>query len=380
MTHQQPAPVPRRVLVVDNAAPDPQRSAGERAMVDLMAALHDLGVAVRFHSASSTDTSIGEVLDDWQPDAAIVSRPGPGAVALPALLARPLVMRVYWGHDIHARRLAAQERTLSSAPTTGERVAVLSERECWRHYDVAAYPTHREADLVGAAVGGHGIACPYYSLDTADLPPMAGWTSRRAGVLMVGSASHAPNRDAVQWTVDEILPRLRRDDPDIDVTVVGDWPAEQVRMLEQPGVRFVGRVDDDSLRALHDASLCLLAPLRFGSGSRRKVVAAMGLGLPVVTTSEGQQGVLIRDGAGLADGLTVADDPEHIAAAVRLLSRDQQAWTTRAGAARTAVERVYSAATYRSGVRAVLREASAARAGRMSGVRPQENLTNKEPS
>jgi glycosyltransferase involved in cell wall biosynthesis len=318
------------------------------------------GVVVTDSSGTGIDGMV-PALDQHTPAVAIVQRPGPALACISALHERPQVARVYWGHDIHSWRLAAQNRVRHQTPDHAERLTVLAERRDWAAYDVCAYPAAREADFVNAEVpGARAEAIPYFRLgpqDRAVVAPHAG----RSGALMVGGAAHMPNRDAVEFTVADVLPLTG----DMPLTVVGTWPRELIDRLQRPGVEFTGRVSDRRLLQLHHESLCLLAPLRFGAGTRRKLVAAMGLGLPVVTTSEGAQGLLVRD-ATADDGVLIADDPAALARHVRQL-HDPDVWTRASRAVSRRASNVYRTSAYDAGIDRVLRIAASRRDARLGG-------------
>lgn len=367
---------PGRVLVVDGAAFDPGTSAGARATYDLLVALLDLGqdveflplgvkgpadddelealrrMGVRAHRAGTV--ALPALLGSGDFSTVIAHRPGPGAITAAALEGAPDVVGIYWGHDIYARRLAAEAR-LGGRLSGDARVATLAERRCWSAFDLTVYPTQHEATAVEEAVpGARAVAIPYYLLDGPELPDEVPPRNGRHGLLMVGGAAHAPNRDAVEWLAATILPELLRQDATLEVTVVGEWPAELVRTLERPGLRFAGRVSESELVALHHRSVALVAPLRFGSGARRKLVAAMALGLPVVTTHEGQEGVLVRDGRGWQDGLTIADDADVFAAEALRLMGDDARWGAASARVASAARGVYGRAEFVDAVRSTL--------------------------
>lgn len=378
-----------RVLVIDGGPLDPASSAGERASLDLLDGLVSLGAHVWFlpmGSKGGQDARLlhalgqrglekvydpGEVRPaEWlathAADVVIAHRPGPAAMASVALMEHPEVARIYWGHDVHARRLAAQATTRGDVEAPAARAATLAERRCWDLYDLTVYPTEREAAMVAGAEGAErALACPYFLLAGPDLPCAVPPRAGRDGLLMVGGAAHTPNLDAVEWTLAEVLPAVRAEYPDVSLTVVGEWPSEHVDRLTAPGVRFVGQVSDDELLRLHHTAICLIAPLRFGSGARRKIVAAMGLGLPVVTTPEGQEGLLVRDGRGISDGLMVANDAPALAGAVAALAYDPNLWQRCADNARRSVSAVYNQPDYQEGIVAALHTARANRDARL---------------
>jgi O-antigen biosynthesis protein len=346
------------LLMIDGALPARESSAGERATFDLMEALHALGHGVSFTALGTNGkeqerlqalqaagitvlpgfggglTHLEEVLaQPW--DTVIIHRPGP-ALAAAAPLAASGAVTLHWGHDIHLWRLQAQQSWCGTVPVHKLRLTELVERRCWQAYDLTVYPTAREAEHV-AASGGRAAAVPYYRLTALDLPALGPWSSRR-GCLMVGAAFHAPNADAVEFAVREILPLLNAE---AFLTVVGEWPAEQRAPLQGPRVHFTGRVSEEELRRLHAEHLCLLAPLRFGAGARRKLVAAMGLGLPVLTTHEGLRGLLVRD-AGPTDGVLIAATGAQFAQQIAALQVDPGLHAAGVAAASAAVAAVYS--------------------------------------
>lgn len=329
---------------------------GDDALYDM---LRGIGVAV---TASSGDgiPGIAAALDASRAAVAIVQRPGPALASVSALQAHPEVVRIYWGHDIHAWRLAAGNELGEQPADHQERLTVLAERRVWTAYDVCAYPAAREASYINAEVpGACARAIPYFRLEAQDLAPPAPFRGRK-GALMVGGAFHAPNRDAVEFAVDRVVPLLK----DVPFTVVGAWPPELIEALQRPGVTFTGLVSDERLLQFQQEHVCLLAPLRFGAGTRRKLVAAMGLGLPVVTTSEGVRGLLVGD-ATPADGVLVADTAEALASYVNRLAADEQFWGWHSQVGAQRVAQVYRTPAYDSGIEQVLQVGAARRDERL---------------
>jgi hypothetical protein len=360
-----------RILIVDGPVPDRESSAGERATVDqidgLLALGHEVTVCALVddddgprraesiirrgaHVAGGAEGGLEHlraVAKSHQWDAIIAHRPGIALTTTAVLPLRPGAATIYWGHDIHTWRLGAQQAITQDVPRHQLRVNQVSEQHSWNSYDLTVYPTSREADFVSARPESpvRGVAMPYYRLTSDDLVEQVGGLGGRRGCLMVGTYAHPPNRDAVKYAVHEILPTLLERDRDATLTVVGDWPVSLRNQLQRPGVEFLGRVTDSELVALHASHVCLLAPLRFGAGTRRKLVAAMGLGLPVITTSEGARGLLVRD-AVPEDGILICDEPKALSDAVIELSSAPALWHDTAATARGSVAEVYSAVEF----------------------------------
>jgi glycosyltransferase involved in cell wall biosynthesis len=156
-------------------------------------------------------------------------------------------------------------------------------------------------------------------------------------VTFVGAMSYPPNIAAVQTFAQEILPRIRKQNPAVRFTVVGRDPHEQIRELEStPGVEVTGFVPD--VRPYLAEAAVVVVPMVSGSGIKNKVMEAFAMGRPVVATSLGVEGVEAEPDR----DLLVADEPAAFAdAVVRLIADPDQA--ARLGAAgRRLVEERYT--------------------------------------
>jgi glycosyltransferase involved in cell wall biosynthesis len=99
--------------------------------------------------------------------------------------------------------------------------------------------------------------------------------------------------------------------------IVGTNPTPEVTQLDGDGVHVTGRVDD--VVPYYSRSTACVVPLRAGGGTRLKILEAMALGRPVVSTSLGCEGLEVVDG----EHLFIADSPEQIADKVVRLLADQ---------------------------------------------------------
>jgi len=152
--------------------------------------------------------------------------------------------------------------------------------------------------------------------------------SEQPTMLFPGLLTYPPNEDAAAWIVERILPRIRRDRPDVRLLLVGA-PSARVRALAAaPGVEVTGPVPSMA-PYLRSADL-LLAPLRVGGGTRIKILEAFAYGVPVVATSIGAEGLDVRDGV----HLEIADDPTGLAERCLRLLDDPAARARLATAAR----------------------------------------------
>jgi len=111
-----------------------------------------------------------------------------------------------------------------------------------------------------------------------------------------------PSYSAAVRLLTRLLPAIRAKLPEVQVFIVG-WHARAAlrAFLPVPGVEVLENVSD-TRPFFENSSLLLYAPER-GSGMKVKVLEAFAYGVPVVTTSEGIEGLPAQDGihAGISD-------------------------------------------------------------------------------
>ena len=146
-------------------------------------------------------------------------------------------------------------------------------------------------------------------------------------LLSIGTMYWPPNVDAVQWFVSDVLPLVREEKPDARLMVVGAKPTDAIIALGQrgSGVVVTGTVPD--VRPFADTCGVFVVPLRSGSGMRVKILNALSMGLPVVSTTVGAEGIAVTHG----ENILLADTPRAFADAVLRVLNDR-AFAERLGA------------------------------------------------
>lgn len=135
-------------------------------------------------------------------------------------------------------------------------------------------------------------------------------------LLFVGGLDYPPNLEAATELVEQHLPVLRRALPELVVRLVGRDPADaRARWRGLAGVELAGPVDDllPHYRSSHAAYL----PIRSGGGTRIKILEAWALGLPVLSTDVGCEGLPAEDGVHLRRFVT---PPQGLAALLAVLA------------------------------------------------------------
>ena len=131
----------------------------------------------------------------------------------------------------------------------------------------------------------------------------------------IGRMDYYPNQECMSRFCDQVWPLLRARRPAAKLVIVGADPSPAMRALgERPGVTVTGSVAD--VRPHVRASAAMVAPLAIARGTQNKILEAMALGVPVVTSPAAAGGV----DAVAGEHLLVADSPdEQVAAILRVL-------------------------------------------------------------
>jgi glycosyltransferase involved in cell wall biosynthesis len=144
----------------------------------------------------------------------------------------------------------------------------------------------------------------------------------RADFVFIGNFMHEPNWDAVKILKQEIWPNIRKQLPQAQLHIYGAYATDKVTQLHHPQSGFLikGRAEE-ALAVLSNAKV-LLAPLRFGAGIKGKLLEAMQVGTPSVTTSIGAEGMHHNE---LWNGV-IADDWSEFANQAVQLYTNQEVW------------------------------------------------------
>jgi glycosyltransferase involved in cell wall biosynthesis len=172
----------------------------------------------------------------------------------------------------------------------------------------------------------NGMDCTAY----AGIDP----TPDRPRVVMAGTMMEGPNSDGAVWFAKKVWPRIKKLIPDAEFWCVGRDPCPTVRALDVvAGVTITGSVPD--VRPYLARSGVAVVPIRYGTGTRLKILEAMAAGLPVVSTRVGADGLDFEPGR----DLLLADTPRAFAWACVELLRNESRRREIAAAGRGAVQK-----------------------------------------
>ncbi|MBN2993533.1 glycosyltransferase family 4 protein [Pseudomonas cedrina subsp. fulgida] len=187
------------------------------------------------------------------------------------------------------------------------------ERRVMRQADHVVAVTQSDAQVLATIAGKpvsvvvNGVDCDHFAAARSDPS-----THR---VLFLGNYEYAPNVDAIEWALDEILPKVWERCPQARMSVCGfGMPASWRERWQDPRIEWQGFVPD--LLTLQSSSSVFLAPLRHGGGSKLKVLEALAAGLPLASTEQGVSGLDLVEGLDYLGGQTATGLADAV---VRLL-------------------------------------------------------------
>ena len=172
--------------------------------------------------------------------------------------------------------------------------------------------------------------------------------SDREGLLFIGHYLHSPNQDAVVYFVKEILPLIHKQLPDVRFTMLGSSITDTVKALASETIDAVGYVEDPV--PYFSSHRVFVSPLRYGAGMKGKIGQSMSLGLPLVTTAIGAEGMGLEDGR----QALICDDPEGFADAVVRLYQDEELWRSFSENGLAHIEKNFSYTAVRGALEKVL--------------------------
>jgi glycosyltransferase involved in cell wall biosynthesis len=157
------------------------------------------------------------------------------------------------------------------------------------------------------------------AVDTEMLQPIQRQADSMS-ILTLGTLHYPPNADGIRWFANEVFPLIQRAQPEVTLTIVGkNPPADFLKLQSQnPGtIEVTGYVPD--LRPFFERAALTVIAVRAGGGMRVRILEAFALGMPVVTTTVGLEGIEAQPG----EHVLVEDEPEKFAEATLMALKDK---------------------------------------------------------
>ena len=156
---------------------------------------------------------------------------------------------------------------------------------------------------------------------------------KKYDIGFIGNMGYAPNIDAAEYLVNKILPHL---DSETKVIIAGARPDKRVKQLSSSTVTITGWMND--VRMAYAESYIFVAPLWLGTGQQNKILEAMAMGIPCVTST------VVNNAIGAKNGkeILIADNDEEFSASIKTLMNDPELYKSIRGNALTFVRENYS--------------------------------------
>jgi glycosyltransferase involved in cell wall biosynthesis len=183
-------------------------------------------------------------------------------------------------------------------------------------YDVCTVVSDRERELLTQVVKGN--------IPVHVVPNGVDLDYNQPGIVMPqpntliynGSLTFTANFDAMSYFLQDILPIIRVQAPEVTLTITGTIQGVDLSRLPLDDHIIFSGFLQDIRPAVAEAWACVV-PLRLGGGTRLKILEAMALGTPVIATLKAAEGICITPGK----NILIADSPEEFSAqTVRLLN------------------------------------------------------------
>lgn len=230
----------------------------------------------------------------------------------PAVLEEQNIESSLFQQHAQANDLIAQERTFRQA-----RWLLLRSYETtlWKHFPLRIVVSENDRQEMERRCKAGRTIIVENGINASEIQLLPPPQSRT--LLFMGSLDFYANIDAVYFLRETIMPLLWMRDSTLSLVIAGRRPPRAIyELADDPRIQVMA--DPDDMTAVARTCAITLAPMRIGSGTRVKILHSLALGLPVVTTPRGCEGLAVTDGC----ELLVRAEPEAFADAVIELLRN----------------------------------------------------------
>lgn len=351
--------VNHRALVIDYQTPRPDMDAGSYAAIQEMRLLQSLGFKVTF--VPENLAYLGQYTESLQRmGIEVIHAPFAGSVE-ELLQARgkefdivyitryyvaknhlkfvrqyaPKAKVLFCNADLHFLREMREaierkdEDALNAAcKVREEELSIMREMEVSLSYNPIEHAVIISHNLDKAKV----VTCPW----VVDVKESAPGFAQRSDIAFLGGFGHPPNKAAVLFFINQVMPLLRQRLPEAKFRIYGSNVPKEIEIMGGDDVVVEGYIED--VAGVYDNCRVFVAPLLTGAGIKGKVIDALAHGTPSVLTPIAAEGTPLRHEL----EVMIAETAEEWADAVSRLYTDQALWENMSAAARNFARGFYS--------------------------------------
>jgi len=186
------------------------------------------------------------------------------------------------------------------------------EHTIFSDFDNKTIISSPDRDLIPHPVNSQIVVVPN-GVDHEYFKPVA--REKAFDVVFTGNMGYPPNVNAAEYLISEIIPIVRNKIPGVTVMLAGATPHQRVLALANEKIRVTGWVED--MRECYASSKIFIAPMRIGTGLQNKLLEAMSMGLPCITSVLANQALGAAENSEILVGRSPEEFADHI---IRLLT------------------------------------------------------------
>jgi tetratricopeptide (TPR) repeat protein len=229
--------------------------------------------------------------------------------------------------EVLRSQLASQEALEPDAPILQTKVEIESARsqlatleleaakleayedQLWPQFSMRTVVSELDRSIIDRRAPGGKTLVVSNGINTKTIQPFEDNPIPR--VLFMGTLNYFPNIDGVTYLIQKIMPEVWHHNPTIGCWIAGAGASQQIYDLTQdPRIKIIS--DPEHMEDVAKECCCTIVSLRIGGGTRIKILHSMAMGLPVISTSLGCEGLNLVDG----EDLLIRDQPEDLAEAI----------------------------------------------------------------
>lgn len=216
------------------------------------------------------------------------------------------------------RRINKSKNLLKLALKIEYKKLLSYEKNVFEHFDNKIIISETDRDLIphddrkNIHVVPNGVDFEYFN------PELFKNDDKKFDLLFTGNMGYPPNIDCSIFIAKKVIPSLNLTYPNLSFCIAGANPHSLLTKLNGEKITVTGWVDD--IRPYYSASKIFLAPMQIGTGLQNKLLEAMSMGLPCITSNLANSALNASPGA----EILVADKPEEIAKHIIRLVEDKE--------------------------------------------------------